>query len=97
MSTLYGDFIKMSNIYKGKLKFYKRAKGFGYIEYFDGNEKRSIYTHVSQFVNGVRSINVGQHYKFKIGENDRGKIATDVEVLNAKAKTNTRAVSDKTV
>ena len=84
----------MSNFYKGKLKFYKRTAGFGFLEYYIGSEKKSIYTHVSQFVGGVQSIKEGQLYKFKIGQNERGEIATEVEVLYAKTKTNTGTTSD---
>ncbi len=71
----------MSNIYKGKLKFYKRSAGFGYIEYFDGGEKKSIYTHVSQFKGGVQSVRTGRIYKFTVGQNERGAIAQNVEVI----------------
>ena len=80
--------------YKGKLKFYKRTAGFGFLEYYIGSEKKSIYTHVSQFVGGVQSIKEGQLYKFKIGQNERGEIATEVDVLYAKTKTNTGTTSD---
>ncbi len=80
----------MSNIHKGKLKFFKRTAGFGFLEYYIGSEKKSIYTHVSQFKDGIKSVKTGRTYRFTIGQNERGAIAQNVEVLkNAKNESDT--------
>lgn len=80
----------MSNVHKGRIKFYKPMAGFGYITYWIGNERKTIYTHASQFINGTRDIIIGQKVRFTIGMNERGEIAQNVEVIeDAKVKTNT--------
>ena len=80
----------MSNIYKGRIKFYKKNSGFGFLEYWDGKEKKSVFTHASQFMNGVKHLKVGQKVRFTIGENEHGPIAQNVEVLkNAKTESDT--------
>lgn len=80
----------MSNFHKGKLKFFKRTAGFGFLEYYIGSEKKSIYTHVSQFKDGIKSVKTGRTYRFTIGQNEHGAIAQNVEVLkNAKTESDT--------
>ena len=88
----------MSNFHKGKLKFFKRTAGFGFLEYYIGSEKKSIYTHVSQFKGGIKSVKAGRTYRLTIGQNERGPIAENVEVLkNAKTESNTRTKSNEKI
>lgn len=88
----------MSNVHKGKLKFFRRNGGYGYIEYRDGNKQKEIYTHVSQFVGGIKSVKPGKIYKFIIGQNERGEIAQNVEVMfNAKTTDDGRTKGSKEV
>lgn len=69
----------MSNFYKGIVKFWNRYKGFGFIGYTDGDEEKEIYTHYSR--TKTKHLKKGQLVKFKIGMNDKGMIAEDVDLL----------------
>lgn len=63
------------------------TKGFGFIDYSDNGEIKSIYTHYTQLI-GTDKLKKHSIVRFEIGTNDRGAIAREVEVLDGKIKGN---------
>lgn len=87
----------MSNKTKGIVMFYNATKGYGFVEYVSGDEIKKIYVHHSKLI-GCKRLKKYQYVRFVVGENECGKIAESVEVIDfAKTKTNSRTVSHKTV
>lgn len=69
-----------SSFYKGLVVMWVKQKGWGFIEFTDDDgETRTIYTHNSQ-IKGKR-LWKGQYVNFKIGMNEKGPIAVDVEPI----------------
>lgn len=77
----------MSNIYYGIVVKWVSDKGFGYIRYYDKGEEKTIYVHNS--CTNKRRLYKGMSVRFSIGENDRGPIAENVEVISAKTQKDT--------
>lgn len=86
----------MSNKTKGIVMFWNYNFGYGFIEFVENGEIKKIYAHHSKLI-GCKRLKKYQYVRFVVGENERGKIAENVEVLYAKTKTNTGTVGHKAV
>ena len=76
---------------KGIVLFYNAQKGWGMIEYVENNDVKKIFVHYTGLV-GRKQLSKYQYVSFVIGQNERGTIAQEVEVIDiAKAKRNERA------
>lgn len=78
----------MSSFAKGAVESWNTQYGYGFIQaVIDGKEER-IFVHHKSLV-GVKRLKKFQRVKFEVGTNERGLVATNVEVIfNAKTKTN---------
>lgn len=63
----------MSDKQKGKIKWYREDKGFGFIEIPDG---RDVFVHVSQITEDLKE---GDEVEFVIKEGKKGPVATEVK------------------
>lgn len=70
----------MSNLLRGKVKFFHNGAGYGFIQYFENDDLREIYTHHSK-LKGCKKLKVGQYVRFTIGKNEHGPIAENVEPI----------------
>lgn len=70
----------MSNLIRGRTKFYNDAGGYGFIQYFEGDNLREVYTHHSK-LKGCKKLKVGQYVRFTLGQNEHGLIAENVEPI----------------
>lgn len=62
----------------GTVKWFDSKKGFGFIA---GKDGRDYFVHYSGILgDGFRSLEEGQSVVYTIGENEKGKIATNVVV-----------------
>jgi len=62
---------------KGKVKWFHRERGYGFIQKDDGTD---IFVHIS----GVRerkTLTEGQSVQFEIGRNSKGPVAKEVLIL----------------
>lgn len=66
----------MSRI-KGRVKWFNKQKGFGFIEVDRGND---VFVHISQVPEVLKD---GDEVEFAIKDSKRGLVAVEVEVLNA--------------
>lgn len=64
-------------------------KVYGFINYVENGQIKTIFTHYSNLTN-ARKLKQNQIVSFDIGENERGLVAENVEVLDAKIKSNAR-------
>ena len=65
---------------KGKIKFFNKEKGFGFIE-FNKSEK-DLFFHISDVRQGDKdSITENMNVEFEIGENQKGRCAKNVKLL----------------
>lgn len=65
--------------YTGKVAFYHREKGYGFIAYKDESGKENqIFTHISRC---DRALTEGLRVRFTIGKNHDRPIAENVEVI----------------
>jgi len=63
---------------KGTVKWFSNEKGFGFIA---GENGQDVFVHYSEIVGeGYRKLDEGQTVVYTIGENEKGKIATNVVV-----------------
>ncbi|EAA0286420.1 cold shock domain-containing protein [Listeria monocytogenes] len=63
---------------KGTVKWFSNEKGFGFIA---GEKGQDVFVHYSEIVGeGYRNLEEGQTVVYTIGENEKGKIATNVVV-----------------
>lgn len=63
---------------KGTVKWFSNEKGFGFIA---GENGQDVFVHYSEIVGeGYRNLEEGQTVVYTIGENEKGKIATNVVV-----------------
>jgi len=62
---------------KGKVKWYDKIKGFGFIVTEDGDD---VFVHRSGLVNSYEGLQDDQEVVFNIKESDKGQFATDVKV-----------------
>jgi len=61
---------------KGKVKWFDRRKGYGFIEIDDGND---IFVHYSAISgDGFRFLDEGEEVEFEISDSPRGKQAINV-------------------
>lgn len=67
---------------KGKVRWFNVNRGFGFIEL--ENDSTPIYVHHTGIENGRHFVGLGAHdeVELEIGENDRGRIATKVSLIN---------------
>ena len=81
----------MSSFAKGVVECWNTQYGYGFINsVIDGKEER-IFVHHKSLV-GVKRLKKFQRVKFGTATNERGLVATNVEVIfNAKTKINTGA------
>ena len=65
---------------KSRVKWFNDAKGFGFIEY---NEGEDIFVHYSAInADGYKTLSEGQEVSFKLVSTDKGYQAQNVEVMN---------------
>lgn len=68
---------------QGRIKMFNSDKGFGFIVGEDGND---YFAHISN-VNSIQELHVGLFVSFEPNENDKGKYATKVMVIESKKPT----------
>lgn len=65
---------------KSRVKWFNDAKGFGFIEY---NEGEDIFVHYSAIkVDGYKTLSEGQEVSFDLISTNKGYQAQNVEVMN---------------
>ena len=64
----------------GKVRFYDRDKGFGFVTRDDGGD---VYVHSSALPADVTSLRPGQRVEFGVAEGRRGQQALSLRVLEA--------------
>lgn len=81
----------MSSFAKGVVECWNTQYGYGFINsVIDGKEER-IFVHHKSIV-GVKRLKKFQRVKFAVSTNERGLVATNVEVMDlAKVKRNQRS------
>jgi CspA family cold shock protein len=62
---------------QGKIKFFNKDKGFGFIERGDG--EKDLFVHITQIPRGAQ-VQEGDQVSFDIGEGRRGLVACNVTV-----------------
>lgn len=68
---------------KGTVKWFSNQKGYGFIEYGDGED---IFVHFTGIqMEGFRKLSEGQAVEFRAVEGSRGLQATDVIPLDEKS------------
>ena len=80
----------MSSFSKGIVECWNSQYGYGFINSTIDGEAQRIFVHHKSLV-GVKRLKKKQRVKFEVNTNERGLVATNVEVIfNAKTKTNNR-------
>jgi CspA family cold shock protein len=64
---------------KGKVKWYNRTKGFGFIETESGED---VFVHRSGLKNSFSDLDTDQEVEFETQNGEKGIMAIDVEVIN---------------
>lgn len=64
---------------QGKVKWFNNEKGYGFIEYNDGEDVFVHFTGIQE--EGFRTLEEGQDVSFEIIEGNRGPQATNVNKL----------------
>lgn len=66
----------------GIVKWFNNEKGYGFIDYRDGND---VFVHYSAIkIDGYKSLNEGDEVKFDLIETSKGLQAKNVELVNTK-------------
>jgi CspA family cold shock protein len=69
----------MSELEKGKVKWFNNTKGFGFIERENGDD---VFVHYSAIESsGYRSLDEGDGVEFSVKEGDKGLHAENVKIL----------------
>lgn len=63
-------------MYKGKVKWYNEAKGYGFIETENGDD---IFVHRTGLVNSYEGLQPEQEVVFDIKQGEKGPMAIDVK------------------
>ena len=67
----------MSDSNHGTVKWFNTAKGYGFITPSEGGQ--DLFVHMSNIVmEGYKTLAENQEVDYKVGESDRGPVATDV-------------------
>ena len=71
----------MSNILKGKVKWFNGKKGYGFIEREDG--EKDCFVHASAVREcGLRHLNEGDSLEFEIQEGEKGPSAVNLKKIS---------------
>ena len=74
------EYLKEDKIMKSRVKWFNDAKGFGFIEY---NEGEDIFVHYSAIkADGYKTLSEGQEVSFNLISTNKGYQAQNVEVIN---------------
>jgi len=66
----------------GKVKWFNNEKGYGFVEYKDGED---VFVHYSAIkIDGYKTLNEGDEVRFDLIETDKGLQARNVEIVNVK-------------
>lgn len=69
---------------KGTVKWFNYQKGYGFITDLEGND---VFVHYSGLLmEGFKSLDEGQSVTFDVIDAEKGKQATNVEVINEKVE-----------
>ena len=69
----------MSEIKTGTVKWFDNKKGYGFITPEDGD--KDLFVHMSSIMmEGYKTLTDNQKVSFKVGDSDRGPVATNVIV-----------------
>ena len=67
----------MSDSKQGTVKWFNNAKGYGFITPSEGGQ--DLFVHMSNIVmEGYKTLAENKEVDYKVGESDRGPVATDV-------------------
>ena len=70
----------------GKVKWFNNEKGYGFIEYREGED---VFVHYSAIkLDGYKTLNEGDEVRFDLIETDKGLQAKNVEIIKAKVINN---------
>lgn len=68
----------MDDINTGKVKWFNRTKGFGFIEC----RGKDYFVHSSRIINSIKTLSKGAFVTFKIVDDKKGPMAEEVELMN---------------
>ena len=84
----------------GKISYWNEKRGFGFVVAVDPSADKlvKVFLHVNYFTNlGINEIpQVGQEAKFRIGKNDKGLLAEEVELISADKPTGSSSNAEAT-
>lgn len=64
---------------KGLVKWFNSAKGYGFITYDEGEDKKDVFVHFSAIQgDGYKTLDDGQAVTFDLEENEKGQHAANV-------------------